>query len=195
MGRPAETIPSFADLVRAIDALPEGVTGLILEPGIIHTMARPGAAHRFAQFRVRRALGACDGAAGGAGWWLEEEPSIRLPGDRLVVPDIAGWRLPTDETPSFVDENPILVVPQFACEVLSPTTERDDRRLKLPLYAEVGVEHVWLVDPRTRLVEVYETRESLPAQVASARDDDVSVLPPFGIELDVAAFWKPPASP
>ncbi len=44
------------------------------------------------------------------------------------------------------------------CEILSPSTARIDRVVKLPLYAQAGVAHAWLVDPELRTLEVYENQ-------------------------------------
>lgn len=38
--------------------------------------------------------------------------------------------------------------------MLSPGTQRTDRTLKVPLYREYGVSHLWLVDPLAQAVEV-----------------------------------------
>ncbi len=188
MSRPAARIPTFDELYGQIEALPEGVTGEILEPGVLRTMARPGGRHRFAGWRVRRALQASDLAEGGSGWWFEVEAEIKVPGGLLAVPDLSGWRV--SEEPTFVDVNPIEVLPDFCCEILSRTTARDDRRLKLPLFARSGVGWSWIVDPDLCTVEVYQTIEALAALMLVAKDDDVLVLPPFEGEIDVGRFWK-----
>jgi Uma2 family endonuclease len=191
MGDPAERVATFEELRAAIEALPETLTGEILEPGVIHTMSRPGGSHRFTQRRIVRSLGGVDESDEGHGWWLENEPAVRFPLERLLVPDVAGWRVGQEVPPAFVDENPIVVLPHFACEILSRSTQREDRQVKLPLYASSGVAHVWLVDPERRSVEVYETRDGSPAQIAIARDTEVVALPPFGVEIDLAGWWKP----
>jgi hypothetical protein len=41
-------VPTFDELYRSIASLPEGLTGEILEPGEIRTMARPGNAETLA---------------------------------------------------------------------------------------------------------------------------------------------------
>ena len=46
-------------------------------------------------------------------------------------------------------------VPRFIAEVLSDSTEKDDRGEKMNLYLKVGVEELWLVDPRILTVERY----------------------------------------
>ncbi len=194
MAQRALKLPSFADLYRQIEALPQGITGEILEPGVLRTMSRPGGPHRFASFRIRRTLQGADLAEGGKGWWFEIEAEIRFPDDLLAVPDVAGWR--AEELPGFVDKNPIEILPDFCCEILSPTTARDDRRIKLPLYARAGVGWIWLVDPELRLVEVYCTEKRRPCLTLTAKDDDVLELPPFEGDIEVGRWWKaqPPAA-
>jgi Uma2 family endonuclease len=46
------------------------------------------------------------------------------------------------------------VAPALVVEVLSPGSERIDRVLKPPRYAELGVPAYWLADPQARAVEV-----------------------------------------
>ena len=45
--------------------------------------------------------------------------------------------------------------PDLAVEILSPSTARGDRKIKLLLYAQHGVGEYWIVDPEDRSVEVY----------------------------------------
>ncbi len=178
----AARIPSFDELYAEIERLEPGLTGEILEPGVLRVMSRPGAGHRRAHKSVLLGLGRADEGSGGTGWCLEIEAEVRLPNDKLAVPDLSGWRV--ERVPTLPDENPLDVIPDWCCEILSPTTARDDRRLKLPLYAESGIVHVWLVDPSARLVEVFETRAGRPTLLATADDDEVVALPPF-LELPI----------
>jgi Uma2 family endonuclease len=184
---PAQRVPDFDELYERIRRLPEYLTGEILEPGVIRTMSRPGSRHQFSAWRIRRSVGGFDIVEDGSGCWFEMEREVRF-GARLAVPDIAGWK--AEREPVFVEDNPITVPPDWCCEVLSPSTERDDRQLKLPLYARSGVGFTWLVDPELRSVEVYETRGDVPALVATAKDDDTVPLPPFDSTIEVARYWK-----
>jgi Uma2 family endonuclease len=184
-------VPTFDELYRQIEKLREGITGQILVPGVLTTMSRPGAPHEHTLAFCERALGPFDRRFGGHGWWLRQEFEVRLPGDRLAVPDLAGWRV--DRHPELPDDNPLRIVPDFCAEVLSPSTASDDRTLKLPLYASTGVGHVWLIEPELHTVEVFESIDGRPTLVATARDTDVVRLPPFDAELSVASWWKPRA--
>ena len=189
MGDPAHERPSFDELYAAVARLAPGMTGEILEPGVLRVMSRPGRGPRKAHKALVDALRGRDADRGGRGWWIEIEPEIRLD-DLLVVPDLAGWRV--ERVPELPDDNPLTIVPDWTCDVLSPSTERDDRRLKLPLYARCGVGHVWLVDPDQRLVEVFETRGGLPTLLETAIDDDRCSLEPFGGDcIQLGALWLP----
>src|ERR1043165_923711 len=84
------------------------------------------------------------GRGGPGGWLILDEPEIHL-GDDVVVPDLAGWRR---ARLSGVSDAAFTVVPDWVCEVLSPSTERFDRLEKMPLYAAFGVQHAWLIHPR-----------------------------------------------
>ena len=190
MSSAALRLPTFDELYAEIEALPEGLTGEIMGPGELRTMSRPGGPHRYFGKRVAHSLEGADLAMGGSGWWIEPEPEIRLPDDRLYVPDLCGWRV--TEEPDFVDENPITVVPDWVCEILSRSTQAADRTRKLPNYARSGVSHIWVVDPVQQTIEVYETFDGRPSLVATAMANDAPgrVLAPFDLPIDVGALWK-----
>ena len=46
--------------------------------------------------------------------------------------------------------------PRFVMEVLSPSTEKYDRTEKMELYAQQEIEEYWIVDWRTKTIEIYE---------------------------------------
>jgi len=189
MGDAAESLPDFETLYRQIQALPEGITGEILDPGVLRTMGRPGKAHRRSHARLADALRGSNVTLGGTGWWIEVEAELRF-GPRLMVPDLSGWRV--ERVPELPDENPLTIVPDWCCEILSPgSTARIDRLEKLPRYLAAGVSHVWLVDPTERLVEVYVGRDGIPLRVAAAGDTEAVALPPFDGVFDLAPWWLP----
>jgi Uma2 family endonuclease len=188
MADPARRTPTFEELYAEILALPEGLTGEILEEGVVRTRSRPGKRHRRAAGACLDALSGANANLRGTGWWIEVETEIRFPG-RLAVPDLAGWRV--ERVPDLPDENPLTVLPDWCCEILSPRTARDDKRLKLPLYAQSKVPWSWLVDPGLRLVEVYQTVNGLPTLVTTAQEDEQRLLPPFELEVSLAGWWLP----
>ena len=97
----------------------------------------------------------------------------------VLVPDFSGWRV--DAVPDIDDAIAVEVVPDWVCEILSPTTQRDIRVAKMAVYASLGVRHVWLVEPVHGFVEVYELRDGVWARVQAASAEEGVVLAPFGV--------------
>lgn len=82
---------------------------------------------------------------------------VRLPDIAQVVqPDllfIAAGREPSPGDPFFTG------APDLVVEVLSPSTTRTDRVVKFSAYERAGVREYWLVNPQSRIVEVYALSE------------------------------------
>ena len=178
-------------LYDALVALPEGITGEILE-GQLHTQPRPSGRHARAESALHSKLfrGYDEGDGGPGGWWILIEPELHFVRDREVaVPDIAGWR--RARLPRLPDDQPFEVVPDWLCEILSPSTESKDRRIKMPLYARYGVPHIWLVDPVARTLEAYTLVEGAWKATAAYRGNEAAVrAEPFAeISIDLASLW------
>lgn len=184
--------PMFEELWKKLDTLPEGVKGEILEPGVITTTPPPHPPHENTAAFCERALDRMNVRFGGKGWRILRDVGVRLPDDRLVIPDLVGWRV--ERLPEVPFKGPIVVIPDWVCEVLSPSNVRIDRAKKLPLYARSGVPWVWYVDPYEQMLEVYDTSSEKPVLVAVASENDVIAPPPFDLELKLGTWWLPPAS-
>jgi Uma2 family endonuclease len=85
------------------------------------------------------------------------------------------------------------IAPDWACEVLSPSTLRVDRVLKLPIYAREGVPHVWLVDPIAQTLEVFAL-DGAGYRLLSTHGGDARVrAEPFAeVELELGAVFGLP---
>lgn len=182
----AAKLATFEEMYAIIAALPEGQHGEILGPGTWRPMSRPGAGHRRASRSVTRIV---DALQTHGDWWFEVEVELQID-DRLYVPDLAGWRIPDGDI-TFTEDNPITRRPDWVCEILSRSTQRADRVLKLPTYAKVGVAHVWILDPEAQTIEVYASVDGLPTLVATAVGASAR-LPPFDLQLDVTALFSIP---
>ena len=178
---------AFDALYREIQALPEGKTGQILEPGELSVMSRPHPRHQRVLKGLLRALAHHDIDAGGRGWWILSEVEVRFADDRLLVPDLMGFRV--EDVPDFPDENPLTVMPAWTCEILSPSTAREDRLKKLRTYAQHRIQWTWVVDPATRCIECFESVDRLPRQTQVADGTDATSLPPFDLPIDLGQIW------
>jgi len=118
------------------------------------------------------------GRGGPGGWWILAEPEIHFELDKEVsVPDVAGWR--RDRMPSIPDSHKFQVVPDWICEVLSPSTESVDREIKMPLYARYGVSYLWLVHPAKMTLEVFTLKNGHYQTQALLTAEDSVCIPPF----------------
>jgi len=97
--------------------------------------------------------------------------------------------------PDYPDAAYCTVAPDWACEVLSPSTLRVDRHEKSGIYAREGVSHLWLVDPDARTLEALELRDGRWALLATLADGDPVSLPPFdAITFPLDALWPESAA-
>jgi Uma2 family endonuclease len=100
------------------------------------------------------------------------------------VPDLSFFRWDRLPARGEVPQEPVAgFVPNLAVEVLSKSNTRKEMNRKLREYFLAGVELVWIVDPRKRVVQVY----TAPDQSTLLDEDDTldggDVLPGFSLAL------------
>ncbi len=159
-----------------LDAPPHRLAEIV--GGTLHTNPRPAAPHARASSSLGVKIGGpFDYNAGGpGGWWIIDEPELHF-GEDVLVPDLAGWR--RERMPEYPDTAYFALAPDWACEVLSPSTRKLDLHGKRPVYAREGVRHLWLVDPGDRTLEAFELRDGEWVLIASAQDDEPVSVRPF----------------
>ena len=157
--------------------------------GTLHTHPRPAVPHT----RASSSLGAKIGgpfdydAGGPGGWWILDEPELHL-GEDVLVPDLAGWR--RERMPELPDAAYVTLAPDWACEVLSPSTRRVDLQEKRPIYAREDVGHLWLIEPTDRTLEAFELRDGEWVLIACAKDDEAVSIRPFdAITFSLGDLW------
>lgn len=184
MADPARRKASYDDLL----GLPDNVIGEIID-GELVTQPRPGTSHAVATSVLAGELSGPfhRGKGGPGGWVILFEPELHL-GPDVVVPDLAGWR--RERMPVIPDAPAIEQAPDWACEVLSPSTEAVDRVKKTRLYAREHVGHVWLVNPAMCILEVLEL-DGETYRIRAVHDGNASVrAAPFdAMQLDLGALW------
>jgi Uma2 family endonuclease len=187
MTKPSPSAPTLADL----DALPPGIVGEIIN-GVLYTMTKPRMRHQRTStgiggdLRVPFDLG----RGGPGGWWIVAEPGIELPNTPEISPDVAGWR--RERMPEMPGDEPIRVVPDWVCEILSKTTQRHDLLVKLPYYAEVGVAHAWTVDLEARVLTAHRLESRHWVTIGTYSNETEARIVPFdAVPLNVADWWPP----
>lgn len=74
--------------------------------------------------------------------------------------------------------------PDLVVEIASPSTARRDRTIKVGWYRQYGVRECWLIDVRSRSVEVIELQSTTPARMFSGTQQIRSAVLP---ECDIPA--------
>ena len=169
-------------------ALPENLVGEIISGELVAT-PRPSYRHaRAASVLGAKITNPFDlGEGGPGGWLILDEPEIHL-GEHVLVPDLAGWR--RERMPSLPEGNWTDLPPDWVCEVLSPGTFRLDRVRKLPVYAQFGVPHVWMLDPSNRVLEVFKLDSGTWRLLSSHADNDkVRAEPFYEVEIELRRLW------
>jgi Uma2 family endonuclease len=172
-----------------LNAPPNKVAELL--SGELYLSPRPALRHSRASSELGVSLGPFGGRRGPddpGGWIILDEPEFHF-GRDVLVPDLAGWR--RERMPEIPDSNAVTLAPDWVCEVASPSTQRTDRLLKMPIYRRAGVPWVWIVDPLTELVEVFEGDGERWVMAASAVGAGPVRLPPFdALELDPGLWFE-----
>jgi Uma2 family endonuclease len=75
--------------------------------------------------------------------------------------------------------------PDLAVEIVSPSNRAGEIREKVLEYLGAGTRLVWVVDPATRSVAAYRSREEIRLLTAGDDLDGVDVLPGFRLALSV----------
>ena len=110
-------------------------------------------------------------------------------GDR-VQPDLL---FVSDDRREIIGEKQVLGAPDLVVEILSPSTARRDRGIKLDLYARRGVRQYWIVDPVEDAVDVWRFRDEpgherfageLPVRLGAERLGRIDLGEVFSRHLD-----------
>ena len=161
--------------------------------GVLYANPRPAAPQAAASCALGEELGPPfkRGRGGPGGWVILDEPELHLI-DYILVPDLAGWRI--ERMSRLPEEAFFTTVPDWVCEVVSPSTKRLDRIRKLPLYARHGVAHAWMIDPDERLLETYSLAGERWLMGPFASDGERVRVEPFeAVELELGLLWGPHA--
>jgi Uma2 family endonuclease len=149
---------------------------LELVDGQVVRKAAPMASHGRLQARLAFILGPFDRKPGGprgpGGWWLMSEvDTLYAKTDEVFRHDLQGYR--RDVHPEMPTGFPLPHVPQWACEILSPSNTRIDWIKKQRTLHTHAVAHYWVIAPVEELVTVLRWQPEAYLLIATAgRGDD-----------------------
>jgi Uma2 family endonuclease len=189
--KPMSAVLKTTDPYEQLLNLPENLVGEIIG-GQLRTQPRPAGPHASASSVLGMDIGGAfhRGRGGPGGWWIIDEPEIHFVRDvEVLVPDLAGWR--RERMPCLPLDHRFEVVPDWVCEVLSPSTRKKDRVLKMKVYAHHGVAHLWLVDPFEKTLETYALTHGNWTVTGLYTDEDEVRAAPFEVlTLQLGDLWE-----
>ena len=177
---------TYEDLLR----VPDTMVAEIID-GELVVSPRPATRHAFAAAEMAADLlpgfHGTEARSGPGGWWILPEPELHF-ADDVLVPDLAAWRCGRMST---VPDTPaIILAPDWVSEIISPSSVRHDRIVKMRCYAREGVSWVWLVDPIARTLEIFRLESDRWTVVSSHAGDEVVRVEPFaGVEIRLGRWW------
>ena len=177
---------------RDLEALPDRLddTRYELIEGELFVVRQPHWVHQLASLVLGGSL---------LDWSLESglgkpniAPGLIFSPEDDVAPDVI-WVSNERMAQGLGTDGKLHLAPELVIEILSPgaANERRDREVKLKLYAVWGAEEYWLVDWRSRSVEVYRRSGDALVHVVTLVSDDVltsPLLPDYS--LPVARLWR-----
>ncbi|MDL0421007.1 Uma2 family endonuclease [Caldibacillus thermoamylovorans] len=112
------------------------------------------------------------------GWDSEKVKNWVIP-DMVIVCD-----------PDKIKKHGIVGAPDFALEILSPSSAKIDHMVKRWAYSKAGVKEYWIVDPANQLVEVYLLKEAvLELENVYTKEDSVHVHVLENLNIDLANIF------
>jgi Uma2 family endonuclease len=115
---------------------------------------------------------------------------LRISDHRGVMPDVQLYKRCNDATRE-QEEGLVRGRPDLVVEIVSPSSQRYDRVIKLRWYAGLGVPEYWLVDPQARTLERLILRDGAYVIAASLAEDEVLRPETFeGLEIPLAKLWE-----
>ena len=127
-----------------------------------------------------------EGALGG--WWIITEGEVAYASGDCYLHDIAGWR--RDRVPEAPSGRPVRIVPDWVCEVLSPSNWRNDTVVKFDACFRHKVGHYWIVDVEHRMLTVYRWHPDGWIRLMTVEPGQRARLEPFeAVEFEVAVLF------
>ncbi len=115
---------------------------------------------------------------------FDSSTGFRLPKGGTRSPDVAWISMERWEVLTPAQRKKFLpLCPDFAVELVSETDDVEETRSKMQEYINNGLRLGWLIDPRTRQVEIYRPNQAVEVLQSPATLSGEEVLPGFVLDL------------
>jgi Uma2 family endonuclease len=161
-----------------LESLPDDGKRYEIIDGELYVSKQPSWGHQFVCLALGAALYAWSRQSGRGAANLA--PGLIFAEDDDVAPDIV-WASNERLARVLGADGKLHQAPELVVEVLSPgsANERRDRKTKLGLYSRRGVDEYWIVDWRSRKIEVYRLGKSGMGLAAVLYEPQALTSPPL----------------
>lgn len=183
---------SNLELLADAQQLSETMVGEVID-GELYVMGRPAPAHQQVEVELHSDLRrGGPGRPPPSGWYFQQEVEIRFESNESAVPDVVGWR--TQRIAGHRNDNPITIVPDWVCEILSDSTRRKDLGPKRDLFARHAVGHLWLIDPASQVLEAFQLENGRWSLLGTwCGSGVITGVEPFSASsFDLSNWWLTP---
>lgn len=152
----------------------DGVINPMAPTGFIHGAITIELTHAIVLFVKKHKLGIVTAA----------ETGFRLNKNTVIAPDIAF--IHADRIPDKIPDGFVPFAPDLAVEVMSPGNDATEMSRKVDLLFEHGTSLIWIVHPKTKSVDVYQsTKDGVKVEFLKIEDtlSGGDVLPGFELLL------------
>ncbi len=153
-----------------------------LVKGELHYMSPTGYLHGIVEVKIAKILSLFveqnqlgQVLAGEVGIYIQRDPDTIRAADVLYI---SNERMAQIRSDSFLD-----VAPELIAEVISPGDRWTDVADKVDEYFAIGVQTVWIVDPRRRQVFVYKSPTDVQRFNTDQKLSDAEILPGFEVAV------------
>ena len=182
MGSRPERKLDYDDYVAAPD---DGQRREIIR-GELYVTPAPGTLHQRVLVRLWQQLAGFYHERGRGEVFVAPVDLILTPHD-ILQPDLVVVASTSDITARGIEGPPLLIV-----EILSPSSRKQDRGVKLERYAQLGVHHYWIVDPEARRIACFKnTGETFEALVEAQGSEVLRREEWGGLEVRLEPLWRP----
>jgi Putative restriction endonuclease len=190
MRHPRTSPLGFDELLSRVRDLPAGYRGQICNGELfIAEPPSPARAHAMAEIMATLVAGSPLGDPAPTGWQILGNAEIAAGAERLLVADVAGWHL--DKNAEIDAGNPPpRTAPTWVCEVLGGGSRAFTLTAKRTIYAEIGVQFLWIVDPDAQVLEVFQNQRGKWLLIAALSDERAASVIPFeSAHFDASDLW------
>ena len=154
-----------------LETLPDNGKRYEIIDGELHVSKQPHCYHQVSCSNANTLLGVWSRETGLG--LVMAAPGLILGDDDDVAPDLV-WISKALLTTALGADGHLHTAPELVIEVLSPgrVNERRDRESKLRLYSRRGVQEYWIIDWRTRRIEVYRRDNAQLTLIATMLESD-----------------------